>query len=469
MMQRSVLRPTLPLLVLRLSIWGVGRACAESVGSAAAPRAQLSSEKGRGAQEFSLVGLQLCHRHGDRAPNVHLANGEEWQGVLPDEATLDLLGRVARWEGPAPAPGGDVWGRLSKVGIAQLRTLGAMLSESLGAPALPQDGASDALPRVALDGETMSQLRAAAAFDVDLSSFPLPPIEEVAVFSTGPPWTTTRTIESVQSLLSGMYPQALRGAASGGAAAVGIDPSLTRAMIPDRSDRPAAVKALEQALAAASEGKRPQAALYAARRSITEAMVRDGALSWENKAAQPGKWVGDALKWTALMEVLRCMDEHMASRVPPEARPFRELVGEHAVHRWFDVYGGGDGDSLTVAMHNAGAFGKRVLDHAVAGAPATLQVYSAHDATLITLMAALDLDYRGWPPYASLLRVERLRRGAEDYVRFVLNGAPLRIRDRRLAAIGAPQAEGAIYPAATVARLRDFVGARLEACAVATE
>ena len=74
MMQRSVLRPTLPLLVLRLSIWGVGRACAESVGSAAAPRAQLSSEKGRGAQEFSLVGLQLCHRHGDRAPNVHLEN-----------------------------------------------------------------------------------------------------------------------------------------------------------------------------------------------------------------------------------------------------------------------------------------------------------------------------------------------------------------------------------------------------------
>eukprot|EP00968_Pinguiococcus_pyrenoidosus_P015499 scaffold1435_cov267-Pinguiococcus_pyrenoidosus.AAC.23 len=349
---------------------------------------------------FELVHLQLLHRHGDRAPNVELEDAERWEPRLPSEEELRRLAALApvvsRRDGSA-TPGGDgdrdealclpkaggPWGRLTKKGILQLNELGASLRSEFAQ----------------LDGV------------VDTKAFP-PPAEpgRLRVYSTGPPLTTTRTVESLRAFLDGLYPDGV---------AVGIELRLTDAMICDRAMRPEAQKRLEKIQEARV---REPNALLELRKHVTAVLLEKGLLNQEkSRAIQPGKWIGPALKFTALMEVLQCYDDHgdttalgMTELITPEGR---DLIRKGAVDRWYTVYNDSPEGRL-VGHFGAGQLCRHFLRTVLAAAkrtangescPPELVVYSGHDATLISAISTLGLDYRGWPPYASLFRIELLR------------------------------------------------------------
>lgn len=91
-----------------------------------------------------LVSLTLIVRHGDRSPLTPALSREYWRSLLPSEAELAAAGegtRVLR-EAPADGPraahsavGDGVYGTLTRLGLAQMRALGADLRRELVAGA----------------------------------------------------------------------------------------------------------------------------------------------------------------------------------------------------------------------------------------------------------------------------------------------------------------------------------------------
>jgi acid phosphatase len=322
-------------------------------------------------------------------------------------------------------------------------------------------------------GGTASNCRGAALWT---PSRPIRP-DHVAVYSTDFP----RTIQSVQGLLVGLFPDGISGSSGGDAgddaAVVEIDARHTDAMIPDPQPRRTAEQGeLERELVRSDAVVRREAEMLPLARRVTD-VVRPllsptaHAISFgvdgsgdssgsgndnEGETSEPEEIEVEPLSWNQLAEVCKCLSVY--ERLPPELadRPQDvEDVIRYAAERWYhnldprlhprllhlatnELVGmqieafcredGGGGDEAGQEAGGAAEPAREKL----------LTIWSAHDSTLVGLLGAYRLRRvpapsssspvePEWPGYASHLLMELLLHvpTGEKYVRFSLNGDEL--------------------------------------------
>ena len=151
------------------------------------------------------------------------------------------------------------------------------------------------------------------------------------------------------------------------------------------------------------------------------------------------------LSWNQLAEITKCL---AVRDLLPEGitKADQETISQHAAYRWYESF---RHPKLSYyAMHtftqtivssllkhqprNPSSPDDSMMDHA-----SNINIWSAHDSTLICLMCAFRLEQPAvWPEYASYLLIELLEQHVNDddkeddrvmrYVRFSLNGQVLR-------------------------------------------
>jgi len=202
-------------------------------------------------------------------------------------------------------------------------------------------------------------------------------------------------------------------------------------MVPDHPDRPTEQIALEDEIHTSPAWQEELVAAHSLQATIMRGFRESGLVS-PHLAAE--------LDWDHIRESLQCSTEH--GIVIPGVGP-DEVAQVYAfnMRQWLTRYG-----YPGLGRHAIGGLVGRLMEHssdAVHGEGPPLTLYSAHDSTLVALLANLALALPGeaewpawaldWPPYASLLEVETWRHTsqrhkggyAEASVRFVYNGAVL--------------------------------------------
>ena len=349
---------------------------------------------------FRIVHASVVHRHGDRSPITPLKNSDFWRGQLPAQDVLEGVGRGTRVlrdsvEGQVHhAQGRGPFGQLTTLGLLQMVGLGERIREELGS----------------------------ALFT---SSRPLEP-SRVRVMSTDFP----RTIQSVQALLTGMFPE------TDDDAQIDIDVRGTNDFfIPDPQPRQSKTQlVLESHLGRQQhllEKENEMKALACRLTSSLDEYLGDGA---RGVSFGIGEEKGDddilqaPLSWAQLSEILVCL--HSRDLLPETVtREDVETVSKHVAWKWME--------SLKHPVLSKAAmwkFATRLLDDAKRCRECNegpyLCIYSAHDSTLIGLLCILQLEQPAvWPEYASYLKIELIEEEKEKealWVRFSLNGELLR-------------------------------------------
>ena len=344
------------------------------------------------AREELVVSTQVVHRHGDRTPITPLADRSYWATIVPSAAELAALAdgtAVVPADAVAthPAAGDGVFGTLSHRGVAQLTQIGRELRASL----VERDGLLP--PRYS-----------ASALAVRSTNFP-------------------RTLQSAQALLRGLYPPETRDSAG----KIGIDVSLSDAMIPDpvprRSSRQ---EALERSVLA-SEAVRAHGDAHEPLRIALSKKLRpllaDGAGQFSGQGPREANASCDEpLSWNKLAEVCKCLDAYGKLPASISAADVDEAAGIGAF-RWRALMA--EPELAALAM---GEMGAAMLDHAdrsrraaAAGAqppPVStprVQLWSAHDSTLFGLLGYFRLAAPAkWPAYGAQLRVDVLLSRSES-------------------------------------------------------
>jgi len=379
--------------------------------------------------------VSLLHRHGDRSPIIKMLEPSAlyWSEQLAPPPTT-AVGWKACASGGEPL--GLPYGQLTKLGASQLHARGRELRKFL-------------------------LQRAPTSF------WWLAPAESIAVTSTAFP----RTVHSTRALLSALLAAEGEdgsdgsgcdgGGGGGGVYGGGLAHAVRHEgwmdMIPDMGVSEEQVNA-EAAVWARGAARDRFASAEDARLRLGELLVRVGVLP---PAANPEQ-VGAGVSWNLLHDATNCAAVHgAAAGLAPalcsalehggagdagatgsgdtgvahsdiaELRSLSALAAEHNTWRWFTLQ-----SDTHVARLSVGPFVERyvaALQHASAGAgrgeggAPLVQVYSAHDSTMVSLMAALGLKSAAgqnmWPTYASVLRAEVLEPagGGDDVVRFFLN------------------------------------------------
>ena len=387
---------------------------------------------------MKLRHLAVLHRHGDRSPIIRtLAPSEAyWTAQLapPPAAGMPAANPTDGDEGI-----GMPWGQLTRLGASQLHARGAELRELL--------------------------LRRAPA-----SFWWLAPTASVAVTSTAFP----RTVHSTRALLSGLMLDTPGGLSAARAATAGTyvhGSGLTHTvghdgwqhMIPDMWVTEEQRKA-QAAVWARGAARARMAGAEEARLRLSELLVRVGILP----PPPSGAAADEGVEWNLLHDCTHCTAAHgAAAGISPalvaalshggggsagyggaamlelegdeyhtddlaELHALAALAAAHNQWRWFTLQ-----SDATVAHLSVGPFVEAYLAGlqqrgGVVGAPPLMQVYSAHDSTMASLMAALDLKSAVtrewiWPDYAAVLRAEVLEPsgGGADVARFFLNDEPM--------------------------------------------
>mmetsp|Transcript_28044 Transcript_28044/g.66839 ORF Transcript_28044/g.66839 Transcript_28044/m.66839 type:complete len:451 (+) Transcript_28044:163-1515(+) len=349
---------------------------------------------------FRIVHASVVHRHGDRSPITPLKDSDFWRGQLPTQDVLQGVSRGTRVlrdsvEGQRVhhAQGSGPFGQLTTLGLLQMVGLGERLREELGS----------------------------ALFT---SSRPLEP-SRVRVMSTNFP----RTIQSVQALLTGMFPEC--------DAQIDIDVRGTNDFfIPDPQPRQSKNQlVLESHLGRQQHLLEKEAEMEDLARRLTRSL--DGYLGDGANAVSfgIGEEKGDddrlqaPLSWAQLSEILVCLNSR--NLLPKTVtREDVEIVSKHVAWKWME--------SLKHPVLSKAAmwkFATQLVDDAKRCRECNegpyLCIYSAHDSTLIGLISILQLEQPArWPEYASYLKMELIQEEKETeevlWVRFSLNGELLR-------------------------------------------
>ena len=355
-----------------------------------------------------LVQVQIVHRHGDRTPITPMKDHEFWASTLPDKQVLDKIssGTCIIREGEIMkhgAAGSGVFGQLSSLGLFQMVDLGNRLRDELHCD---------------VNG-IFSKHRPLDA-------------QSIRVVSTDFP----RTIQSVQGLLVGLFPDGIPKDQS-----VDIDVRHTRIMIPDPQPRRYKLQEhLEKELSNYPKLLEKEKQMVDLAHRVTQSLrnlITHGAagvsfgVGEEKERQTEEEAFGKPLPWGQLSEITKCL---RVRDMLPEGISYedQERIAAHAAHRWFALLRHPTlaniamDEMISDILNNI----KALRDEKSSTIP--LHIYSAHDSTLIGLMCALRLEQPAeWPEYASALKLEIFETQDHEnqvhhYCRFSLNGNILR-------------------------------------------
>jgi len=357
------------------------------------------------ARGLTLVQSLVVHRHGDRTPITPLADTEYWASLLP---TAETLARIGRYTNIVGTPGdeerrvvgkGDVFGRLTKVGLAQMVRVGGVLRDDVA--------------------RLMESYKFGAGEDVDPNTW-------LKVASTD----RSRTVQSVQGVLLGMLALeedvSLRGAAR--PLIIDVDVRHTSKMVPDPQPRRYIGQVeLEHELQLSDQFRQREQNMRPLAIRVTRELKKSGILGKEAEGAVSG--VGEdrtatnkrptndgesPLPWNQLAEILKCLEKN--KRLPKSLARDTDAVravADHNAWRWFALLS----DSRLGPMAIKSLAKKMVKNgsEAVAawkdgdgwlGIP-LMHIFSAHDSTLISLICAFKIERPAvWPEYGSVLKME---------------------------------------------------------------
>jgi len=404
------------------------------------------------ARSLRVVQVQVIHRHGDRTPITPLRDEDYWKGLLPESnllAELNQRTKIVRVssggdEGEKKtkkkqhaAGGGDVFGRLTNDGLQQMMKLGKKLRKEMMEIMKIQEKSPSSL--MVLDKNA--------------------PESWIRVASTD----FSRTIESVQGVLHGLLGFDDDNDDNAEIVVV-VNATQTSKMIPDPQPRryPGQTELERElqslpAFIAREEKMRPLAV------RVTDSLASSGLLGDEAFAVSFG--VGEdepqddeqphatqkersPLPWNQLAEITRCL---LVRNMLPKSisKSDQERLEEHNAWRWFELLN--HRELTRMAIKSMAKKMVRNAEQAVTfhvashkedmpsnqPPPPLLHIFSGHDATLISLMCAFQLERpKVWPDYGSYLKMDLLRNddlvesGNSDgfFVRFSLNGEPLKSR-----------------------------------------
>jgi Histidine phosphatase superfamily (branch 2) len=374
------------------------------------------------ATTLRRVQVQIVHRHGDRSPITPLKDEAFWSKQLISPVTLEKIATNTKVIEPANADdrhvanGRGVFGKLTELGLLQMVKLGGQLKEQL-------EGSEN---EQTIDTET------------GLSIYPYifhenRPLsaQNIRVFSTN----FQRTIQSVQGLLVGLFPDSTDDL-------IEIDARNTEWMIPDPIPRRTTEQArMEQEISrqepfvARERELRPLALrVSAALHDMLAADAREadfGVTQEQASVMLDGETSIEVepLSWNQLAEITKCLA--VRDMLPHGiSKDDQEMTIQHAAWRWFNTFANYHLARLAMGTMTDQIVGSMV-DHRHEPA---LTVWSAHDSTLICLLCAFQLEQpASWPEYGSYLMVELFAMPEDDdddglLVRFSLNGNVLKSR-----------------------------------------
>jgi hypothetical protein len=342
-----------------------------------------------------------------------------WDSKLPSDALPSALNKVSPAIPPElrPAPPAT-FGRLTSSGVQQLCAIGASLRTEL------------------IETSFLPDFLDPALIEVRSTSF-------------------SRTLQSAQALLLGLYPPEARE--PGVVVPVQLDESLHEQMIPDLKPTMPELEALAR-FGRCTDFQELEAATKPSRDRARSALLASGLLDEAYADGAEGSAPDRLLSWGKACEVLTCLEAHgdgglLAAGVDPrDARDVRRFDA----WRWFAQYSHPCGETAargvgalteprdgplqgsTIGINDEKSLGRvamddfiirlteQLVDAAVDGEIADageqrLFVYSAHDSTLVALLCAMGLETRActsaqdndvlesflpFPEYGALLRLE---------------------------------------------------------------
>ena len=365
--------------------------------------------------------VQIIHRHGDRTPITPLKDEDYWAKTLVSQDLLDQISSNTNvitnvGESNTHAAGGrGVFGKLTQLGLFQLVNLGTKLREEL------------------VSNQHHDDPRAYATVE-NGKHYPYPwtpqrPLHpsNIKIVSTNFP----RTIQSVQGLLVGLFPDGTEDAI------IDIDARHTDNLIPDPQPRRSTEQeALETHLAKQPTLKNREDEMRPLAIRTTAALLGllgEGALDVSFGVAEDkdesAQQSAPKLAWSQLAEITKCLQ--VRDRLPATiTADDQEVISKYTAWRWFESL-----RHPRLAYLAMNPMVSRIIDamHKHDTEPPVI-IYSAHDSTLIGLMCGFRLEQPSvWPEYGSYLKMELLEvqtvgkdNEKEHVVRFSLNGSPLR-------------------------------------------
>lgn len=343
---------------------------------------------------YRLLQVQVVHRHGDRTPITPLKDEEFWSSTLISPTWLDKISegtKIIRRQDEKnthAAKGRGPFGKLTQLGLFQMVNLGTGLREDL----ITEE-----------------------AFNRELTT------KDIRVISTDFP----RTIQSVQGLLIGLFPERdLKET-------IEIDCRHTNWIIPDpQPRRHKEQEELEFELASRPHMLEREEEMLPLAVRCTEGLrhlLAPEAFDVSFGVDVTGKDDTEVLPWAQLAEITKCLK---VREMLPEAISVedQEALASHCAWRWFQslrhprlAY-----LSMQKFAHNICHTFKQQNEEP------PLTIYSAHDSALIGLMAAFRLEQpKTWPEYGSYIKIALLEKTnsnneVELVVRFYFNGDLIR-------------------------------------------
>lgn len=360
---------------------------------------------------YRLRQVQVIHRHGDRSPITPMKDESYWSNLL---IPSDVLTKVAQGTTIVRTPnvqnthvagGRGPFGKLTALGLLQMVQVGTTLRERF----------------VASNDETENSSSSTTAKQHLWDAARPLQSTDVRVFSTDFP----RTIQSVQGLLSGLFPDA-------SSTPITIDVRPSPWMIPDPMPRHSKEQEeLEKVLATASIVREREQSLRPLAIRVTQALheylapdAHDAAFGVEGEHPGEASIEIQPLAWVQLAEITKCMA--VRGILPPTITLHdQETIAAHAAWRWFQTLS--HPRMAYLGMHRLVQQQMEYMEHAEQEPP--MIVWSGHDSTLIGLLCAYRLERPStWPEYASYLCMELMEEETTNQcvVRFSLNGEILK-------------------------------------------
>lgn len=385
------------------------------------PHLLSPTSKNQPRKFYRTLQVQVVHRHGDRTPITALKDEEFWAKTLVPPQLLERISSntkvMTTGERNTHAAGGrGPFGKLTQLGLLQLVDLGNQLREEL----VTEKDHSDF---TAFEDDPLTNEHKLYRYPWHPKR-PLHP-KNIKVYSTNFP----RTIQSVQGLLVGLFPD-------GTEEPIHIDATETNEFIPDPQPRRSAEQiALEAQLANQPHLKEKEIEMKPIAIRVTEALMDslgDGALDVAYGVGEEQSQ--GVLSWAQLSEITKCLQ--VRDLLPPSISPEdQEIISKYTAWRWFESL-----SHPRLAYLAMNPMVTRMVDSMQRHEeePPVI-IYSAHDSTLIGLLCGFRLEQPSvWPEYGSYLKVELLEvtatdgdssvplEEAERVVRFSLNGSLLR-------------------------------------------
>ncbi|VEU40646.1 unnamed protein product [Pseudo-nitzschia multistriata] len=380
---------------------------------------------------YRTVQVQVVHRHGDRTPITPLKNEEYWKNQLVPEELLERVaaGTMVLRNGDTDnnnvknqlevhaAAGKGPFGKLTKLGLLGMIQVGTSLREELEESTNWSEvtNAAKAIATTMVSSSPSIGSEANHNDDGYLDQnrglqqhgrIKLTP-NDIKVYSTD----FDRTIQSVQGLLLGFFPDA-----NDDETTISIDCRDTTCwMIPDPQPRQTQEqKVLEQALARRPHILEKEALLRPLAVRCTRALLPllgDGAfgVSFGVDESDDDNEDIQVLSWIQLTEITKCL--RTRDMLPDSiTEDDQEALSAHTAWKWFQSLR--SPRLAHIAMRSFTQNIIRTMEQRDQEPP--LIVYSGHDSSLIGLMCALHLEQPSvWPEYGAVLKLELLEKRKE--------------------------------------------------------